>query len=113
MEYQRKQIKSLIGYHYDSKNTISKENSDWAKDRGILREVRKVNSWLIKKTGRGFIGSVAIGKHYSTLLLDVAYQDGTISINADNCQIKLMGKPINSYKEFSTEFDKYYELIEN
>ena len=59
---------------------------EFAKRKGVSSLVNKVAGWA-EKVGKGIRGGTAIGKNYSTLILDMTYQGGEISINTDNDKI--------------------------
>ena len=71
----------------------------FAKQRGVSSLVNKAAGWA-EKVGKRINGGTAIGKNYSTLVLDMGYQTGDIYINTDNETIKLYGEEVNSFPEF-------------
>jgi hypothetical protein len=73
--------------------------ADFAKRNGVLPLVKKVATWA-EKSGKRIVGGTAIGKNYSTLVLDITYQGGEIRIDTDNDRITLNGKPIFDAKSF-------------
>jgi hypothetical protein len=72
---------------------------EFAKRKGISSLVNKVAGWA-EKAGKGIRGGTAIGKDYSTLVLDMTYQGGEIRINTDNDTITLYDEPVRSFNEF-------------
>lgn len=77
---------------------------DFAKRKGISALVNKVAGWA-EKAGKGIRGGTAVGKNYSTLILDLAYQDGAIRINMsddyDEPEVELYGEPVYDAKSFA------------
>jgi hypothetical protein len=82
-----------------SEGSVPSNISDFAKRNGILPLVKKVATWA-EKSGKRIVGGTAIGKNYSTLVLDITYQGGEIRIDTDNDRITLNGKPIFDAKSF-------------
>ena len=73
---------------------------DFAKRKGVLPLVNKVAKWA-EAVGARIAGGTAIGKNYSTLVLDLDYkQQGEIRIDTDNDTITLFDEPVRSYNEF-------------
>jgi hypothetical protein len=74
--------------------------AEFAKRKGVSSLVRKVAGWA-EKVGKRIAGGTAIGKNYSTLVLDLDYQqNGEIRINTDDETITLFDEPVNSFNEF-------------
>jgi hypothetical protein len=71
----------------------------FAKERGVSSLVNKVAGWAEKVRAR-ITGGTAIGKNYSTLILDMGYQTGDIRINTEDETIELYGEEVNSFPEF-------------
>jgi len=86
----------------------------FAKQRGVSSLVNKVAGWA-EKVGKGIRGGTAIGKNYSTLILDMDYQTSDIYINTDNETIELYGEEVNSFPEFKKVYDDHHkkDLDEN
>ena len=63
------------------------------------RLVRQVDGWA-NKIGKRITGGTAVGKNYSTLILDLTHQGGEISIDLDEETIEVQGEPVESFKEF-------------
>jgi hypothetical protein len=82
-----------------SEGSVPSNISDFAKRKGILPLVKKVATWA-EKSGKRIVGGTAIGKNYSTLVLDITYQGGEIRINTDNDRITLNLEPIFDAKSF-------------
>ena len=86
----------------------------FAKQRGVSSLVNKVAGWA-EKVGKGIRGGTAIGKNYSTLILDMGYQTSDIYINTDDETIELYGEEVNSFPEFKKVYDDHHkeDLDEN
>ena len=78
----------------------------FAKQRGVSSLVNKVAGWA-EKVGKGIRGGTAIGKNYSTLILDMGYQTSDIYINTENETIELYGEEVNSFPEFKKVYDAH------
>jgi hypothetical protein len=72
---------------------------EFAKRKFATSLVNKVAGWA-EKAGKGIRGGTAIGKDYSTLILDLGYQDGAIRINLDNDTVTLYGEEVTDAKSF-------------
>ena len=72
---------------------------EFAKRRGVLPLVKKIGRWA-EKAGKRINGGTAIGKGYSTLILDLKHQGGEIRINLDNDEVTLHGTIIDDPKSF-------------
>jgi hypothetical protein len=73
---------------------------EFAKRKGVSSLVNKVAGWA-EKVGKRIAGGTAIGKNYSTLVLDLDYQqNGEIRINTDDETVTLYDEPVNSFPEF-------------
>ena len=73
---------------------------DFAKRKGVLPLVNKVAKWA-EAVGARVAGGTAIGKNYSTLVLDLDYkQQGEVRIDTDNETITLFDEPVRSFNEF-------------
>ena len=77
----------------------------FAKRKGVTALVNKVAGWA-EKVGARISGGTAIGYNYSTLVLDMKYQEGEIRINTDNDTIKLYNTAVNSFPEFKKIYDE-------
>ena len=86
----------------------------FAKQRGVSSLVNKVAGWA-EKVGKRITGGTAIGKYYSTLILDMGYQTSDIYINTDDETIELYGEEVNSFPEFKKVYDDHHkeDLDEN
>jgi len=86
----------------------------YAKQRGVSSLVNKAAGWA-EKVGKRITGGTAIGKYYSTLVLDMGYQTSDIYINTDDETIELYGEEVNSFPEFKKVYDNHHkeDLDEN
>jgi hypothetical protein len=72
----------------------------FAKEKGVSSLVNKVAGWA-EQVGKGIRGGTAVGKNYSTLVLDLDYkQQGEVRIDTDDETITLFDEPIRSFNEF-------------
>jgi hypothetical protein len=73
---------------------------DFAKRKGVLPLVNKVAKWA-EAVGARIAGGTAIGKNYSTLVLDLDYkQQGEVRIDTDYDTITLFDEPVRNFNEF-------------
>jgi len=72
----------------------------FAKERGVLRDVKQLARWA-EKAGLGIRGGTAIGKGYDTLVLDLTYQGSEVYFDTYTGKIKVKGQPVDSWKTFS------------
>jgi hypothetical protein len=90
----------------------------FAKRKGVSALVNKAAGWA-EKVGKRITGGTAIGKNYSTLILDMGYQTADIYINTDDETIELYGEEVNSFPEFKKVYmdenseDKIEENIQD
>jgi hypothetical protein len=78
----------------------------FAKRKGVSALVNKAAGWA-EKVGKRITGGTAIGKNYSTLILDMGYQTSDIYINTDDETIELYGEEVNSFPEFKKVYDEH------
>jgi hypothetical protein len=78
----------------------------FAKRKGVSALVNKAAGWA-EKVGKRITGGTAIGKNYSTLILDMGYQTADIYINTDDETIELYGEEVNSFPEFKKVYDEH------
>jgi hypothetical protein len=76
----------------------------FAKRKGVSSLVNTVAGWA-EKAGKRITGGTAIGKDYSTLILDMGYQTADIYINTENGTIELYGEPVKNFNEFKNVFN--------
>ena len=74
--------------------------ADFAKRRGVLKDVKQIARWA-EKAGKRITGGTAIGKNYDTLILDLTYQGGEIRYDTVRGTFTLNGEPVDSWKTFS------------
>jgi hypothetical protein len=104
-----KTSKDLKNWQLSKKESVNEEElteanvpsniAEFAKRKGVSSLVRKVAGWA-EKVGAGIRGGTAIGKDYSTLILDMTYQGSEIRINTDNDTVTLYDEPVNSFNQF-------------
>lgn len=70
----------------------------FAKKKGIEDAVDKVAEW-VKKAGKKVVGGTAIGKNYSTLILDLTYEGSEIRIT-DGEDIEVNDQLVYDYDSF-------------
>ena len=75
---------------------------DFAKRKGsyAVSLVKKAATWA-EKSGKQIVGGTAIGKNYSTIILDLKYHGSEIRINLDNEEIELFDKVVTDAKSFA------------
>lgn len=85
----------------------------FAQRKGVTSVVNQVARW-VEKMGKNIVGGTAIGKDYSTLILDLTYQGGQIRINTDTDEIEVRGEEVYDYNSFVNALgdDKVNENIE-
>ena len=74
---------------------------DFAKRKGPAATslVKKAATWA-EKAGKRITGGTAIGKNYSTIILDMKHQGAEIYINLDDETIELFGEEVTDAKSF-------------
>jgi len=79
---------------------------DFAKRKGSYATslVKKVATWA-EKAGKHISGGTAIGKDYSTIILDMKHQGSEIRINLDRETITLFGEEVMDAKSFKRVLD--------
>jgi hypothetical protein len=82
--------------------TVPSNVLDFAKRKGSYATalVKKAASWA-EKAGKRISGGTAIGKNYSTIVLDMEYQGSEIYINLDKETIELFGEEVTDAKSFA------------
>lgn len=71
----------------------------FAERKGVTREVNEIAKWA-RMLGKRISGGTAIGKNYSTLVLDISYQGGEVHINTESGDVQVKGYPVSSFKDF-------------
>ena len=96
-------IKEVISEQTASKKiteaNVPSNIKDFAKRKGVSSLVNTVAGWA-EKVGKRITGGTAIGKNYSTLILDMGYQTADIYINTEEGTIELYGEPVRNFNEF-------------
>jgi hypothetical protein len=87
-----------------STNNVNEANvpdniKKFAKRNGVSSLVNTVAGWA-EKLGKRITGGTAIGKDYSTLILDMGYQTADIRINTENGTVTLYDEPVRNFNEF-------------
>ena len=79
---------------------------DFTKRKGSYATalVKKAATWA-EKAGKRISGGTAIGKNYSTIILDMKHQGSEIYINLDKETIKLFGEEVTDAKSFQKVLD--------
>ena len=79
---------------------------DFAKRKGSYATalVKKAATWA-EKAGKYISGGTAIGKNYSTIILDMKHQGSEIYINLDEETIELFGEEVTDAKSFKKVLD--------
>ena len=80
----------------------------WAERQGVEDDVYKIVSWA-EAAGQKIVGGTAIGKDYSTLILDLTYQGSEINFDTETGKIELYGERVRSSQEFQEVFDAAQE----
>lgn len=88
--------------YYINEARVPSNIMDFAKRQGsyAVALVRKAATWA-EKSGRYISGGTAIGKNYSTIILDMDYQGSEIRIDLEDETIELFGEIVNSAKDFN------------
>ena len=75
---------------------------DFAKNKGsyAVALVKKAATWA-EKSGKRISGGTAIGKNYSTIILDMKHQGSEIYINLNKETIELFGDEVTDPKSFA------------
>lgn len=82
----------------------------FAQRKGITDTVNQVARWA-EKMGKKIVGGTAIGKDYSTLILDLTYQGGEIRINVDTDEIEVNDQDVVDYESFADAIDSLSEPL--
>ena len=91
-----REVESMISLNeaYVPDNVMS-----FAKRKGVANVVNQVARWA-QKAGKRIVGGTAIGKNYSTLILDITHQGGEIRINTDTDDIEVNSQYVDNYDSF-------------
>lgn len=71
----------------------------FAKRKGVSALVNKIAGW-VEKSGKRITGGTAIGKDYSTLILDLTHQGSEIRINTDDDTVEVYDEPVRNFNDF-------------
>ena len=71
----------------------------FAQRKGVTNIVNQIARWA-EKAGYSVMGGTAIGKDYSTLILDLTYQGSEVYINTDTNTIEVKGEEVDNYNNF-------------
>jgi len=82
----------------------------FAREKGVDSLVKKVATWA-EKSGRNIVGGTAIGKNYSTLILDLTRQGGEIRINTDTEEVTLNGETVIDARSFKKALESMTESL--
>ena len=101
----KKLYKDFFGYRLNEAAHVPYNIMDFAKNKGsyAVALVKKAATWA-EKSGKRISGGTAIGKNYSTIILDMKHQGAEIYINLDNETIELYGEEVYDAKSFAQVF---------
>ena len=101
----KQMYKDFFGYRLNEAAYIPYNIMDFAKNKGsyAVALVKKAATWA-EKSGKRISGGTAIGKNYSTIILDMKHQGAEIYINLDNETIELYGEEVYDAKSFAHVF---------
>ena len=101
----KKLYKDFFGYRLNEAAHVPYNIMDFAKNKGsyAVALVKKAATWA-EKSGKRISGGTAIGKNYSTIILDLKHQGAEIYINLDNETIELFGEEVYDAKSFAQVF---------
>lgn len=93
-------------YSINEAASVPSNVMEFAKRKGSYATalVKKVATWA-EKAGKRINGGTAIGKNYSTLVLDMKHQGSEIYINLDNETVELFGELVKDAKSFKKVLD--------
>ena len=101
----KQMYKDFFGYRLNEAAYVPYNIMDFAKNKGsyAVALVKKAATWA-EKSGKRISGGTAIGKNYSTIILDMKHQGAEIYINLDNETIELYGEEVYDAKSFAYVF---------
>jgi hypothetical protein len=101
----KQMYKDFFGYRLNEAAHVPYNIMDFAKNKGsyAVALVKKAATWA-EKSGKRISGGTAIGKNYSTIILDMKHQGAEIYINLDNETIELYGEEVYDAKSFARVF---------
>ena len=101
----KKLYRDFFGFKLNEAAHVPYNIMDFAKNKGsyAVALVKKAATWA-EKSGKRISGGTAIGKNYSTIILDMKHQGAEIYINLDNETIELYGEEVYDAKSFAHVF---------
>ena len=101
----KKLYRDFFGFKLHEAAHVPYNIMDFAKNKGsyAVALVKKAATWA-EKSGKRISGGTAIGKNYSTIILDMKHQGAEIYINLDNETIELYGEEVYDAKSFAQVF---------
>ena len=102
----KKLYKDFFGYRLNEAANVPYNIMDFAKRKGpvAVALVKKAAAWA-EKSGNRIDGGTAIGKNYSTIILDMKHHGAEIYINLDDETIELFGEEVYDAKSFAQVFN--------
>jgi hypothetical protein len=82
-----------------SEASVPSNIAQFAKRRGVMPLVNKVAKWATV-SGKRIVGGTAIGKGYSTLVLDLTHNGSEVYIDLDDETISVNGQDVSDLKSF-------------
>ena len=82
----------------------------FAQRKGVTDVVNQVAHWA-EKYGKRIVGGTAIGKNYSTLILDLTHQGGEVRINTDTDEIEINDQDVVDYESFADAIDSLTDSL--
>jgi hypothetical protein len=83
--------------------------SSWLKKNGSFEQRKSANKickWC-EDLGHKIVGGTAVGKYYDTLILDLSYQGGEISVDDDGT-IKVHDEVVHSKQDVKAQLDEIF-----
>lgn len=99
---------------HKQKKSIPSNILSWIKEGNgyhVEDEVKQLATWHNKLTGRNFMGGTSVGKSPQTLILDITYQGGEVSV--DSGRIKFQGEIIETYADYKRVFEETFRLVKS
>jgi ribosomal protein L21E len=99
----KEELQKVLSEAYVPNNVMT-----FAKEKGVDSLVKKVAGWA-EKNGKTIVDGTAIGKNYSTLILDLTRNGAEIRINTDTYEVTLNGETINDARSFKKALESMTE----
>jgi len=99
-EKAKKKYSEVFGESKVNEAYVPSNIASFAKDRGVLADVKQIARWA-EKAGKRIVGGTAIGKGYDTLILDLTYQGAEIYFDTYEGTIEVNRQPVTDWKSFS------------